>query len=426
MAIFDKIKKLFNKKDEKEIVKQLEESYKQKKENGEEHPIDTTIAQIMTIINNSEDPDQTAKKLLIAVLDANGMPNRIAEKLSIILANNENISDDAITKAVEESNFEVPDEMIDNILEEGNFEHHEDRLSLIQKVENEKIVQDRLKNEFVMLAKKSKFLKDNEVVERLDELKNVVDKSDVDLNTEELIDKVVAIKMAENFYNDSMKGTKIYTLATICPADRMFEKDMATKVENEYKKIEKDRGEKENRFNKSTLRKQILVEIAKDVGYKYQKDDRAFIVPQSENMRNISEEEEKVFINGVQTAYKHELNEDQVLELKEEIRGIIKNKQAKEAMIIDMIKDLQNEEKAIDLMLIILGDEDKLRSIGMMNDSGLLNTFNEIPVEKRRRTIETINTTITEKLQKKKENTINNQKENLDTENRQNNEELER
>lgn len=420
MKLIDNLKNIFKKKDEKEIVKQLEASYQQKKQNGEEHPIDSTIAQIMEIINNSEDPNKTAQKLLVAVLDANGMPNRMAEKLSILLANNENISDEAVTKAVEESKIDVPDEMIETILEEGNFEHHEDRLSLIQKVEDEKIVQDRLKNEFVILSKNCKSKKDGEVVDRLNELKDIAEQSDVYLNTQQLIENVVAVKMAENFYNDSMKGTKIYTLAKVWPADKMFEKDIASKVESEYRKIEQERGIKEDRFDKSMLRKQILSEIAKDVGYKYQKDDRAFIVPQSENMRKISNEEEQLFIKEVQTAYKHELDENQIMELKEEIRGIIKNKQAKEAMIIDKIKELKNEEKVVDLMLKVLSDEDKIKSIGMMNDSGLLDTFNNIPTETRRKTIEAINTTIIER------NTINNQKENLDTENRQNNEELER
>lgn len=420
MKLIDNLKNIFKKKDEKEIVKQLEASYQQKKQNGEEHPIDSTIAQIMEIINNSEDPNKTAQKLLVAVLDANGMPNRMAEKLSILLANNENISDEAVTKAVEESKIDVPDEMIETILEEGNFEHHEDRLSLIQKVEDEKIVQDRLKNEFVILSKNCKSKKDGEVVDRLNELKKIAEQSDVYINTQQLIENVVAVKMAENFYNDSMKGTKIYTLAKVCPADKMFEKDIASKVESEYRKIEQERGVKEDRFDKSMLRKQILSEIAKDVGYKYQKDDRAFIVPQSENMRKISNEEEQLFIKEVQTAYKHELDENQIMELKEEIRGIIKNKQAKEAMIIDKIKDLKNEEKVVDLMLEVLGDEDKIRTIGMMNESGLLDTFNQIPTETRRKTIEAINTTIIER------NAKNNQKENLDTENRQNNEELER
>ena len=404
MSIIKNLKKALNKKDkddEKEIVKQLEESYQRKKENGEEHPIDSTIAQIMEIINNSQNPDETAKKILIGLIDTNKMPDRVPEKLSIALTKTENVSDEVVAKAVQQSQKEVPDGMIDTILEEGDFTYQVDRLTLIKNVEDEEILQKRLKDEFLSLNRDCKNKRDDEIVDRIEELKNIVRQNDVDINLKELVEKAIAIKMAENIYNDAMKGTKIYTLSKAYPVDKMFKNDIVSKVELEFRKIEKERGEKKGRFEKDTLRKQILKEIAKEVGAKYRIDDTAFNVPQSENMRNISNEEEKIFINAVQASYNDSLNEEKIKDLKEGIRGIIRKKATKESMILDKIKNMPNEEKTIDTMIDILDDENKIETLSIIYNSGLLDTLNKLPVGTRKATIETINTTVNNKVIKK-------------------------
>lgn len=417
MSILSNLKKLFRKKDEKEIVKQLAEAYHAKKEKGEEHPVDTTISKIMEIINQSENPDETAQRILTAALDDKKMPDRIPEKLSIEISKSDDISDSVIGKAVEESNYNVPDEMIDKIIEEGSV-NQSVRLKLIKNVDDENILKDRIESEFMDLYNKCKDQRDDEVVSRIQEIKQILSDSDIEMNSSELIEKVVSKKMAENTYNDIMKGTRVYTLSQIYPVSKMFERNIENKVESEYKKIEEERGIKEGRFNKGRLRIQILREIARNTGYKYRQSGVMY-VPQSENMKKISQEEEEVFISTVETASKKEFDDKDKSEIKEQIRGVIRNKETKEAMLLEAIKEMPNQDKYLDLIANIVDDEDKLITLSMADESGMLDQLAIIPIDVRKKAMTTIGDTIKNRREQRlaKEEKENNSEE-IDNEER--------
>ena len=146
-SIFKRLKNIFKKNEETKIIDELTKSYHKRKERGDEHPIDATIEQIMEIIKNSQNPDETAQKIITAAIDANAMPNRIPEKLSIIISEDDELNDEIISKAVEETISDVPNEMIDTIIEEGSL-GEKDRLRLIKNTDDKNLITKRVNKEF--------------------------------------------------------------------------------------------------------------------------------------------------------------------------------------------------------------------------------------------------------------------------------------
>ena len=74
----------------------------------------------------------------------------------------------------------------------------------------------------------------------------------------------------------------------------MIEKDIVTSVEKEYKKIEEEREPKSGRFNKEEFEEQLYIELGKQIGRRYVKRG-VLVVPQSDNIKKMSEEEKLKF-----------------------------------------------------------------------------------------------------------------------------------
>ena len=232
-SIFKRLKNIFKKNEETKIIDELTKSYHKRKERGDEHPIDATIEQIMEIIKNSQNPDETAQKIITAAIDANAMPNRIPEKLSIIISEDDELNDEIISKAVEETISDVPNEMIDTIIEEGSL-GEKDRLRLIKNTDDKNLITKRVNKEFDDLYKKCKEIKDHEVVERLNYLIQFVRDNKIEIDINSKIVDIVSKKMAENYYCDEIKGTTLYRLSKSIPVLAMYEINIAKKVADLY------------------------------------------------------------------------------------------------------------------------------------------------------------------------------------------------
>ena len=325
------------------------------------------------------------------------MPNRVSEKVSIEIAKSEQISNDVIAKAVEQTSEKVPDEVIQAIIEQADI-GQKDRDDLMKNFKNEKVIQERVKSEFLILYKNCKKKRDDEVANRIKELNEILLDNNIDMPTQSIIEKIVAKKMAENIYSDIKKGTRIYTLAQVFSVQKMFEKDIVSKVEKEYRIIEEERGEKEGRFDKDNLEEQIILSIAKNVGYKYRKTG-VFVIPQSQKMRAIPKEIEEKFIIKIQSAAGKELSEEEITEVKEEIRGIIKNKQTKDIMLLEAIQEMPNKDRNIEMLSEIINNERELRTLHMVRKSGLMQQFMDIPYEKREKVISLVEDAIGKRKQ---------------------------
>lgn len=383
------IKKFLKRNNPEVISDEIAQTFNERRENGEKDPLDNTVKDIIKILH--EHPD--IKRTILAKLAENEeVPDKLIVKTAIKISESEDIPNSVITAGVKN----ISDESINEIIEKGQFDNLTERMDLIKNVGDKQIIEENIKNELKILYKVCKDKKDYEVVERVDKLKELLNDSEVSPDIQNLIRQVVAKKMAENYYSDIKKGTRIFGLSKIMPVEDMIEYDLPSMVEEEYKKIEEDQGNKEGRFDKKGLKKQILIEMGKNIADKYD-ETGVFIIPQSENMKDIDKEEEEAFIKSIQTYSRKQLSKQEVIDIDEQIRGNSNNIQIKENMLIDLIKNIPEEvkSKSIDLLAkIASSNEQELETLSMMEESGLIDKLNELPEDKRKKTIEIMESAI--------------------------------
>lgn len=396
MKIIEKIDKFLNKNNPERIANEIAQSYQEKKENGEEHPMDDTVEEIMQIFQNNPDLEKV-REILKNILEKKDIPNRIFEKTATKISQDEKIPDSVITEVVAKSDVDVADETINNIINEGEINLKE-RLKLLKNVENKNILEKQVSNELEILYRNCKDKRDAEVAERVTELKEILDSKNISDDLQDLIQTVVAKKMAENIYSDTSKGTNIYTLSKIMPVEDMFERDLVSTVEREYNKIEDSNQPKEGRFKKQELKIQILIELAKKIAIKYE-ESGIFVIPQSDNMKKINEEEEKNFIRAIQTYSRKDLSRQEIVDIDEQVRGKSDNIQLKEDAIIGLLKKIpeQNKKRSMNSLINILKNRKSLETLPMLEENGLIQKLNELPEEKRNKTIETIKNTMSKR-----------------------------
>lgn len=396
MKIIEKIDKFLNKNNPERIANEIAQSYQEKKENGEEHPMDDTVEEIMQIFQNNPDLEKV-REILKNILEKKDIPNRIFEKTATKISQDEKIPDSVITEVVAKSDVDVADETINNIINEGEINLKE-RLKMLKNVENKNILEKQVSNELEILYRNCKDKRDAEVAERVTELKEILDSKNISDDLQDLIQTVVAKKMAENIYSDTSKGTNIYTLSKIMPVEDMVERDLVSTVEREYNKIEDSNQPKEGRFKKQELKIQILIELAKKIAKKYE-ESGIFVIPQSDNMKKINEEEEKNFIRAIQTYSRKDLSRQEVVDIDEQVRGKSDNIQLKEDAIVGLLKKIpeQNKKRSMNSLINILKNRKSLETLSMLEENGLIQKLNELPEEKRNKTIETIKNTMSKR-----------------------------
>lgn len=377
-----------NKKEENDLVANWNKIIEEKRKSGEENPIDNTNYELLDRIEQSSNPNKLAKEMLIRGFEDENIPNKVVENLSLKIAESSEVSNSVIPIAINESEANVSDNSIGNIIKKINFNDYE-RATLLKNIDDDKILEEVIRNELIILYKNCKSKTDNEVVGEIEKiLFELKSKSEYNIDVSDLIEKVIAKKMAENYYSELKQGTRIYTFTKIISIEEMFEGDLINQVEQEYRIIEEERGTKEGRFNKNSLRRQILIQVGKNIGYKYRKTNQ-FIIPQSENMKNITkEEEEEYFIRAIKSACLVELKDEDIKSIKKQIRGVVTNEQTQEKIILEQIrKALKDETIDIDIAMNILKDSQKIKTILEMEKIGLLDEVNNISTEKREKSL---------------------------------------
>lgn len=391
MGIKEEIKKIIRRRNPELIANEIAHSFHERKENGEKDPMDNTVEEIMGILKNNPDIERT---ILAKILENEELPNKIFEKAATEISKDEEIPDSVIIDAVNKADTDISDEIINNIIKEGEVNVKE-RLELLKNVEDKEILRARVENELKILYKNCKDRRDDDVVDRIKEIQNLLNPEDINSRINQLVDTVIAKKMAENYYNDFKKGTNIYTLSKIIPSEEMIEKDLPTIVEKEFKLIEEEKGVKPNRFNKIEFKKLILDELGKQIGIKYT-ETGVFIVPQSKKLKEITDEEKMEFIKAIQIYARRPLTREEIISIDEQIKGTSQSIQIKENKIINLIKKIPNEEKnkKIDMLTEIIQDPKMYDTIKQLQESGLLEKIEKMPKEKREKTIGIINSSV--------------------------------
>lgn len=414
MTFLERLKKLFNEKESAhDVINELTKSYKKRKEMGLKDPIDTTVDRIMELIYDSKNPNITAEKMLRAALEEEQMPNRVAEKVSVKISQAEDLKDDVISSAFEKSHVDIPDQVIDKVLEEGEFET-DMRLRLMKNVTDESIIESRVLQEFDELYDEAKNLNDYKISNRLRTIKNIVDSSDSDMQLVPHIERIIAKKIAENLYDDNLRGTLLFAFSQHIPFVKMFADDLPSQVEKEFELLEHIGGKKPDRFDKSLLRKQILDEIGKSVGTKYKEEKdsgKRFIVPRSKMMESLSEEEIKDFLHTISIYSSKDLSKKDTKSIVEQIRGKITNNTTRASLIVAAMDGIEDKDEGVKKVTELMADPAKLDSIFLMDEVGLLDIFASMSLERRKKAITIIKDTITSRAKQAQENLQNSSQE---------------
>lgn len=391
MKITDRIKKFMNRNNPELIAGNVADAYLERKENKEKDPMDHTADEIVQTLKKN--PDKR-KDILAKIIDNKKIPDEMLPKLATRISKDPEIPDSVIPAAVNSADTSISMEAINNIIENGEV-NARDRIELIKQVEDTKSKKEGVKSELKRLYKDCETKRDAEVTGRIGEITKILSKEDIDQDIQGWIQTVIARKMAENFYSEVKQGTKIFTFTTIEPIEDMIEKDIATDVENEYRKIEEGRQPKKGRFSKEEFETQLYKELGKQIGIKYE-DTGVFIIPQSKNIKKMDEEQKTKFIKSIQTYARRPLTKEEIIDIDEQIRGVSENSQIKESTIIKAIKELPKDSKndKIDMLTEILQNPKMYETIKQLKESGLLNELEKLPKEKREKTMKVVNSTI--------------------------------
>ena len=391
MKITDRIKKFMNRNNPELIAGNVANAYLERKENKEKDPMDHTADEIMQILKTHPD---IKKAILANILENEKIPDRVFEKVATRISKDDEIPDSIIPAAVDRADASISIESINNIIENGEV-NEIDRIKLIDQVEDSKSKKEGVKSELKRLYKDCEQKRDAEVVERIEEIEEILDIKDIDEEVKKWMQTVIAKKMAENFYSDTKQGTKIFTFTKIEPIENMIKNNLVTDVEKEYKKIEEERQSKEGRFKKEEFETQLYRELGKQIGIRYE-DTGVFIVPQSDNIRKMNEEQKNKFIKSIQTYSRKQLTKDEIIDIDEQIRGVSENSQIKENEIIKTIKELPKEDKnyKLDMITEILQNSKMYETIKQLQESGLLEKIEDMSTEKRKETINIVNNAV--------------------------------
>ncbi len=234
MGIRDMIKKRLNKNNPEKIAEEIAKTYTDIKEKGEEHARAVVVEKIIKILQEELSEDE-ARKTLNEFFKSNKIPNGVITEAAVKISKSEELPDEIITGAISSSE-KVHPEIIGAIIEEGSIDTDK-RIELIQHVEDEEIIKKHIESELEVLYEGSREKTDIEIIETIENLMNVLgDNRSEHFN--KLIEKVVAKKMAENYYSDTFKSTRIYGFSKIIPVKEMIDNNLPAKVKIEFEKIE--------------------------------------------------------------------------------------------------------------------------------------------------------------------------------------------
>lgn len=385
--IKNKIKSEESEKEGSELIEKWSKILEEKKKSGEENPIDNTNYELLDKIEQSANPDKLAKEMIRRGFEDKNIPNKVVENLSLKIAESSEVSNSVIPNAINESEANVSDNSIGNIIKKVDFDDSE-KETLLKNIDDDKIIEEVIRNELIILYKKCKGKTDIEVVDEIDRImNNIKSKAKYDIDVSDLIEKVITKKMAENYYSELKQRTRIFAFSKIISIEEMFEGDFIDLVEKEYKLIEDERGPKQGRFDKEDLKKQMLIRIGKNVGYQYRKTNQ-LIIPQSENMKKITKEEEEYLLRAISSTCLVNLKNEDISSIKKQIRGVVQNEKTQEKMIVEQIRKVI-KEKSIDInsAIELFTNYEKIKTILTMEEIGLLDEINSLPTEKREKSL---------------------------------------
>lgn len=341
LNILEKIQRTLNIGNQKKIemgLQEIENAY-QNTETREEAIKEATRRATQEINSN---PD-LALKVLKLMEKSDELPKQVIVETIKNIPNTEQIKNpgQTVVKAVENSDLlnsrdikeiikeaditvptaqKVADQIPDDVIREEEKER-------LEKVERERRIQAKKQQEQNNIQKlKDMYVHCKGIDDKsiFDELRKIRQEN----RNQKIKDMIIRVLAREAAIECKQVGiARLYEMYRIITPEEMLESGFPDLVEEEYEEIKdinayKILGKEEHKLEKNTLLKSILEEVAKNVAKTYN-DVGIIDIPQSETMKNITQDEEDEFIKQIQKNEEEEMEEGDIDKIKSQIRGVV-------------------------------------------------------------------------------------------------------
>ena len=376
-------------------------------------PVGATADYVTEMI---KDPSTNTEQILAATIDSN-TPNKVFMEVVNRIAEDPSIPNSTIARAIDNSSSDVPDDKIIHILEGIPFKSAQDRRTLINNINDQGIREEQILyalNQFY----ESDFSKRNdlEMIRRLEEVYLYLDFDNGEID--KLTQKIVAKQMAIMYHN--FNGAVMPQRYKVIPAttmEKMMEVNMPELVRDEYRRLYPSEPEK---YNPAVVRKAILRELAIEIANVYE-NTNMFVIPESEAMTKLTDEESNQFINEIfsklkipekektgaridinqQIKAEYDVDQHAQKELDSKLSMLSKHERLQLLLIFNAIVDSKRLE---DTNRILSQDTtNAIDVIGKLGSTGALESLMKIPASERRNVINAIGETVEKRFAPKKE-----------------------
>ena len=239
-------------------------------------------------------------------------------------------------------------------------------------------------------------ISDRDIVQMISKIMNNLPKTNQSeqLKINQLVNNIIAKQMMQNYLRiATIKFQSFYAIRT---PEEMFAMNIPQLIKCEYKKIPtKVREQNKKEYKEEDCRRDLLGIIANHVATKYIQDgSKKIVIPQSKEMKNISEEEEQYFLEQIkQTVEALNGNIDLLTEMdiKEQIRGNVKTIEAVTEYVTKM-GDLPKDTQTTFMQQgqEIMSDENLLAISDYCNKVGLYQALASLGVDKAKKIVDTV------------------------------------
>lgn len=237
---------------------------------------------------------------------------------------------------------------------------------------------------------------DRDIVQKISKIMNNLPKTNQSeqLKINQLVNNIIAKQMMQNYLRiATIKFQSFYAIRT---PEEMFAINIPQLVKCEYKKIPtKVREQNKKEYKEEDCRRDLLGIIANHVATKYIQDgSKKIFIPQSKEMKKISEGEEQYFLEQIKQTVK-DLNGNidllTEMDIKEQIRGNAEGAKQVEDYVATMDQLPENTKKNfIQQGKEIMESEELLKISYYCNKVGLYPALLSLGVEKAKKLVDTI------------------------------------
>lgn len=384
----------------KKIVGNIEEKFHQTE--GEEAATKQAVEEAIRKLEKTPGLSEAVlRELLMRESISNSVPVETIKNIP-----ESEIPNDTVIKVVEKLSDELPDNKMLEIAEETSL-GLKGKQKIIEAVSDPD--KKRKKQEELILNELNKIYKEVDAnsgefvilgeITRVLQEKPEFESGKIDKKVSEILTK----KMVLNYMNfNSIMPRKFSGIKSI---EEMFSEDFPQIAECEYKKMPRtNREEAKYEFKESKFREDLLKEISKNIAENYKKNGyKRLVIPQSETMKKISQEEEEEFIREIAQEVERKggkLDALSEVDAKGQIRGNVEETEKIEDYVTkigELPQEIKNE--FIEQGKKIITDQDMLNISNYCNKVGLYQSLAELGQEQAEKAIDALIQTIEKRKQ---------------------------